>query len=247
MLCLRMHAVCVNSWWAAVCTPFRQFCYSILSRLDSSIPYFANAPRHHIFPPFTTIDELLLNSLLFKVGAAKITAMLRQDGLICETEVFLSSGEVGLCKPNRRKGEDPVWFVITPVYPETKLPMTDQACCSELISAICTQLEEFGAMTFETVQRHSGGWVKEAKSNGRAIIAGKAARRRAKEGKGRPSAKGKFWELHTTATKPPGVTLVDMVMYEELTEKKLEMTHILSAKETKPKEGPIDRKPTLTI
>jgi hypothetical protein len=37
--------------------------------------------------------------------------------------------------------------------------------------------------------------------------------------KGRPSAKGKFWELRTTATKPPGVTLVDMVIYKELIEK----------------------------
>jgi hypothetical protein len=41
-----------------------------------------------------------------------------------------------------------------------------------------------------------------------------------------PSAKGKFWELRIMATKPPDVTLVDMVM----------------AKEMKPKEGPIDRK-----
>jgi hypothetical protein len=78
--------------------------------------FFANAPRHHIFPPYTTIEESLLNSFLFKVGAAKITAM--------------------------------------------------------------------------------------------------------------PSAKGKFWELRIMATKPPDVTLVDMVM----------------AKEMKPKEGPIDRK-----
>jgi hypothetical protein len=52
--------------------------------------------------------------------------------------------------PHRRNGEDPAWFVITPVYPETKLPMTDQARCSELRSAIYTQLEEFGAMTYET-------------------------------------------------------------------------------------------------
>jgi hypothetical protein len=38
--------------------------------------------------------------------------------------------------------------------------------------------------------------------------------------KGRPSTKGKFWELRTMTTKPPGVKLVDMVMYEELLEKK---------------------------
>ena len=44
------------------------------------------------------------------------------------------------------------------------------------------------------------------KSNGRVIIEG------ANAWKGRPSAKGKFWELRTTATKPPGVTLVNMVM-----------------------------------
>ena len=70
---------------------------------------FANAPRHHIFPPYTTIEESLLNSFLFKVGAAKITAM--------------------------------------------------------------------------------------------------------------PSAKGKFWELRIMATKPPDVTLVDMVIYKELSAK----------------------------
>jgi hypothetical protein len=173
---------------------------------------FANAPRHHIFPPYTTIEESLLNSFLFKVGAAEITAMLRQDGLICKTEVFLSHGEVHLGMPKRRKGEDPAWFVITPVYPETKLPMTDQARCSEQIGAICTQLEEFGAMSFYTARKNTNGWVKEAKSNGRVIIEGANAR------KGRPSAKGKFWELRILATKPPDVTLVDMVMYKELSE-----------------------------
>ncbi len=175
--------------------------------------FFANAPRHDIFPAYTTIEESLLNCFLFKVGADKITDMLRQDGMIRETEVFLSPGEVCLGMPKIRKGEDPVWFVITPVYPETKLPMTDQARCSELRSAICTQLEEFGAMSFDTARKFLGGWVKEAKSNRRAIIEGLNAN------KGRPSAKGKFWELRTTATKPPGVTLVDMVMYKELSEK----------------------------
>jgi hypothetical protein len=39
-------------------------------------------------------------------------------------------------------------------------------------------------MSFETSQRHLGGWVKEAKSNGRAIIEEANARN------GRPSAKG---------------------------------------------------------
>ena len=91
--------------------------------------------------------------------------------------------------------------------------MTDLARNSKLIGAIGTQLEEFGAMSFETSRRHSGGWVKEAKSNKRAIIEGANARN------GRPSAKGKFWELRTKTTKPPGVTLVDMVLYEELSEK----------------------------
>jgi hypothetical protein len=148
--------------------------------------------------------------------------MLRQDGLICETEVLLSHGEIGgglsLGVPKRREGD---WFVITLVYPETKLPMTDQARRSKLISAICTQLEEFGAMSCGTAQRHSGGWVKKAKSNGRAIIQGADA------GKGRPSAKGKFWALRKATTAPPGVTLVDMVMYEELSKKKRarDLTH----------------------
>jgi len=41
--------------------------------------------------------------------------------------------------------------------------MTDLARNSKLIGAIGTQLEEFGAMSFETSRRHSGGWVKEAK------------------------------------------------------------------------------------
>ena len=31
--------------------------------------------------------------------------------------------------------------------------MTDQARCSKLISAICSQLEEFGAMTFDSASR----------------------------------------------------------------------------------------------
>jgi hypothetical protein len=174
---------------------------------------FANAPRHHIFPPYTTIEESLLNGFLFKVGAAKITAMLRQDGLIRETEVYLSLGEVHLGMPMIRNGKDPAWFVITPVNPETKLPMTDQARCSQLRKAICTQLEEFGAMAYISAERHFGGWLSEVKINGRVIIEG------ANAWKGRPSEKGKFWELRTTATNPPGVTLVNMVMYKELTEK----------------------------
>ena len=113
--------------------------------------------------------------------------MLRQDGLIREMEIFLSSGRTTLSMPKRRNGVDPAWFVITPVSPKIKLPMTNQACCSNLISAICTQLEEFGAMSFESAKNKANGWVKEAKSNGRAIIeGGKAMKGR------RPSAKGKF-------------------------------------------------------
>jgi hypothetical protein len=88
-----------------------------------AFPTFANAPRHHIFPHYTTIEESLINSLLFKVGAASITAMLRQEGLIRETEVFLSLDRVNLCMPNRSAGN---WFVITPVNPKTKLPVTDR-------------------------------------------------------------------------------------------------------------------------
>jgi hypothetical protein len=178
---------------------------------------FANAPRHHIFPQYTTIKESLLNSFLFKVGAAKITAMLRQDGLIRETEVYLSHGEVCLGMPRIRNGEDPAWFVITPVNPETKLPMTDQARCTQLRKAICTQLEEFGAMAYKSAEQHFGGWLSEVKRNGRVIIEGANVWKGRPSG--RPSAKGKFWELRTKATKPPGVTLVNMVMYKELTEK----------------------------
>jgi hypothetical protein len=51
------------------------------------------------------------------------------------------------------------------------------------------------------------------KINGSIIIKGSGGYR------GRPLAKGKFWEIHTTTTtttKPPGVSLVDMVMYEEI-------------------------------
>jgi hypothetical protein len=51
-------------------------------------------------------------------------------------------------------------------------------------------------------------------SNGRVIIEGTKAFR------GRPLSKGMFWELHTSTTKPPGVTLVDMEMNEELSKKK---------------------------
>jgi hypothetical protein len=54
--------------------------------------------------------------------------------------------------------------------PEDQVACDRQACCSKLISAICTQLEEFGTMSSETVQRKTNGWVKEAKSNGRTII-----------------------------------------------------------------------------
>ena len=88
-----------------------------------------------------------------------------------------------------------------------------EARCSEQIGAICTQLEEFGAMLFVTARKKTRGCLSEVKSNGRVIIEG------ANAWKGRPSAKGKFWELRTTATKPPGVTLVNMVMYKELLEK----------------------------
>ncbi len=51
----------------------------------------------------------------------------------------------------------------------------------------------------------------EKESNGRAIIEGTRAYG------GRASAKGKFWEHRTSTTKPMGVKLVDMEMYEELT------------------------------
>ncbi len=54
----------------------------------------AKAPRHHIFLPYMKIEDSLLHSLLFNEGAAKITAMLRQDGLMCKTEVYLSPPEM---------------------------------------------------------------------------------------------------------------------------------------------------------
>jgi hypothetical protein len=122
-----------------------------------------------------------------------------------------SGGVRGLGKVKKHVGEGPVWFVITPVDPETKVPTTEQARCSELIAASCIQLQEFGAMSFETAITHFGGWVMEANSNGRVIIEGTRAYG------GRASAKGKFWELHTSTTKPTGVKLVDMEMYEEFT------------------------------
>jgi hypothetical protein len=118
--------------------------------------------------------------------------------------------------PRICNGEDPAWFVITPVNPETKLPMTDQARCTQLRYAIFTQLEEFGVMACKSAEIYLGGWLSEVKSNGRAIIEG------TRGFNGRPSAKGKFWELCTMVTKPPGVMLVDMVMYKELTEKRRE-------------------------
>jgi hypothetical protein len=69
-------------------------------------------------------------------------------------------------------------------------------------------------MKFESALQYSTGWVKEAKSNGRVFIEGKRGYN------SKPSAKGKFWELRTATTEPPGVTLVDMEMNEELSGKK---------------------------
>jgi hypothetical protein len=63
-------------------------------------------------------------------------------------------------------------------------------------------------MTYATAQSNSGGWVKEGKSNRRVITEGAKAR------KVRPLAKGKFRELHTVTTRPPGVMLVDMEVYK---------------------------------
>ena len=68
-------------------------------------------------------------------------------------------------------------------------------------------------MSFDNARKNTNVRVKEAKSNGRVIIEGTRA------SKGRPSAKGKFWELRIMATKPPDVTLVDMVIYKELSAK----------------------------
>ncbi len=73
------------------------------------------------------------------------------------------------------------------------------------------------------------------KSNGRVIIEG------ANAGKGRPSAKGKFWELRTTATKPPGVMLVDMVMYEELSEKMRARNDTYKKRKSDEAQGRADR------
>ena len=63
--------------------------------MDSAFLVLAKAPRHHIFPRYTNIEESLLYSLMFKEGAAKIANMLHQDGLMRNTEVFLSSGKFG--------------------------------------------------------------------------------------------------------------------------------------------------------
>jgi hypothetical protein len=60
--------------------------------------------------------------------------------------------------PNRREGN---WFVITPVNPKTKLPVTDQARCSKLISAVCTQLEEFGHLKPRKEKQWMGKGVEE--------------------------------------------------------------------------------------
>ena len=80
------------------------------------------------------------------------------------------------------------------------MPTTEQAHCSELIAAICPRLQGFGAMSFEFTRSDFSGWLMEAKSNGRVIIEGTGGYR------GRPLAKGKFWEPHTSKTKPPGAT-----------------------------------------
>ena len=137
--------------------------------------------------------------------------------------------------PRICNGEDPAWFVITPVNPETKLPMTDQARCSQLRNAIFTQLEEFGAMACSSAGKYLSEWLSEVKSNGRVIIEG------ANAWKGRPSAKGKFWELRTTATKPPGVTLVNMVMCEELSEKTRARNDTYQKRKSDEAQGRADR------
>ncbi len=154
-----MHAISINNWWAAVCAPvcFHKWICAFL--------VIAKASRHHIFPPDMKIEDSLLYSLLFKEGVAKITAMLRQDGLMRKTEVYLCPCEIGgtiggargLGKVIRCIGEDPVWFVITPVDPETKVPTTEQACCTELFAASCIRLQEFDAMSFETTSLHVDG------------------------------------------------------------------------------------------
>jgi hypothetical protein len=113
--------------------------------------------------------------------------------------------------------------------------MTDQARCSQLRNAIFTQLEEFGAMACSSAGKYLSGWLSEVKSNGRVIIEG------ANTSKGRPSAKGKFWELRTTATKPPGVTLVDMVIYKELMEKSHERTYIYCKRKRDEEQGKANR------
>jgi hypothetical protein len=77
--------------------------------------------------------------------------------------------------------------------------------------------------------------ISEVKSNGRAIIEG------AKASKGRPSAKGKFWELRTKATKPPGVTLVDMVIYKELMEKSNARQYSFHKRKKDKEQGRADR------
>ena len=113
--------------------------------------------------------------------------------------------------------------------------MTDQARCTQLRYAIFTQLEEFGVMACKSAERHLGGWLSEVKSNGRAIIEG------TRGFNGRPSAKGKFWELRTTATKPPGVTLVDMVIYKELMEKVYKRQYSYHKRKKDKERGRADR------
>ena len=73
------------------------------------------------------------------------------------------------------------------------------------------------------------------KSNGKAIIEGTRGYN------GRPSAKGKFWELPTMATKPPGVTLVDMVMNEELSEKTRAKKNTYHKRKSDEAQGRADR------
>jgi hypothetical protein len=57
--------------------------------------YLTKAPRHDMFPPFTSVKESLLYNLQTKTGATKITDILHKNKLMRESEIYLSPCEAG--------------------------------------------------------------------------------------------------------------------------------------------------------
>jgi hypothetical protein len=71
------------------------FAIGFLHKWIRAFLVLAGAPRHEIFPPFTSMKESLLHHLLIKSGSEGITLMLNENDLLPNTVDYLSPGEVG--------------------------------------------------------------------------------------------------------------------------------------------------------